>query len=110
MVAAIAWAMAVPYVAEAVGLRLEVERRIEVIDHVIPGLVAAFGAFALARGLELPGSALIFLSGLFITTAHAPLIPDMSTGVAAVAPATLHLTAGPPILLMGVRFLVRSLR
>lgn len=110
-----AWAIAVPWLAAAVGLELDVATRLEIADHVIPGLVMLAGAALLAIRGSLPGStvwlgagAVAFLTGLWITATHVPLIPDALEGVAPWGAALLHLSAGPPILALGLWMLLRS--
>lgn len=110
-----AWAIAVPWLAAAVGLELDVAARLEIADHVIPGLVMLAGAALLAIRGSPPGStawlgagAVAFLTGLWITATHVPLIPDAVEGVAPWGAALLHLSAGPPILVLGVCMLLRS--
>jgi hypothetical protein len=110
-----AWAIAVPWLAAAVGLELDVATRLEIADHVIPGLVMLAGAALLAMRGGMPGStvwlgagAVAFLTGLWITATHVPLIPDALEGVAPWGAALLHLSAGPPILVLGVCMLLRS--
>lgn len=52
-----AWAIAVPWLAAAVGLELDVATRLEIADHVIPGVVMLVGAALLAmRGALRPGA------------------------------------------------------
>jgi len=93
------WATVSPWLGEAVGLGLDVATRLEIADHVIPGLVALAAAALLATRGAKPGSviwlgagAIAFLTGLWITSTHVPLIPDALDGVAPWAPALLHLS------------------
>lgn len=109
-----AWAMAVPWLAAAVGLELDVATRLEIADHVIPGLVMLAGAALLAARGGPPGSTVsvgaagvAFLTGLWITATHVPLIPEALEGVAPWGAALVHLSAGPPILALGV-WMLRS--
>jgi hypothetical protein len=110
-----AWAIAVPWLAAAVGLELDVATRLEIADHVIPGVVMLAGAALLAMRGATPGStvwlgagAVAFLTGLWITATHVPLIPDALEGLAPWGAALLHLSAGPPILALGLWMLLRS--
>jgi hypothetical protein len=111
-----AWAIAVPWLAEAVGLRLDVATRIEIADHVVPGVILlAAAALIGARGgpsdstVWLGAGAVTFLTGLWITATHVPLIPDAIEGLAPWGPALLHLSPGPPILVLGVWLLYGQL-
>jgi hypothetical protein len=110
-----AWAIAVPWLAAAVGLELDVATRLEIADHVIPGVVMLAGAALLAMRRATPRStvwlgvgSVAFLTGLWITATHVPLIPDALEGLAPWGAALLHLSAGPPILALGLWMLLRS--
>lgn len=101
-----AWAVAVPWLARALGLELDVSTRLEVIDHVVPGvLILACGAAILARpGGTAPGSlpwllasATASLAGLWIVITHVPLLPQVVDGGAPWGAALMHLSAGLPI-------------
>ena len=81
------WAMAVPWLARAVGLEVDVPARLEVIDHVVPGAVAA-------------------LAGTWITATHVTLVPEALDGVTGWGPALAHLSAGPPIVVLAVAILL----
>lgn len=105
-----AWAIAVPWIASAVGLKLDVTTRLEIIDHVVPGIVA----LACAAVLSLPAArsptglvrlgavAVTLLVGVWITTTHIALIPDAADGTVSWGAALLHASAGPPIALLGL--------
>lgn len=103
------WAIAVPWLARAVGLELDVPARLEIIDHVIPGAVALACAAVVGRaqgpGGELrrliSGSAAA-LAGLWITSTHATLVPEAVDGISPWGPALLHLSTGPPIVAAGM--------
>jgi hypothetical protein len=97
-----AWAMTVPWVARAAGLRLDVAARLEVIDHVVPGalVLACCAILALTSRpelLRLGVMGLACLAGLWIVVAHVTLVPEAVDGVTGWGPALLHLSAGPPI-------------
>ena len=102
LVALAAWAMTVPWIAEAVGQGLEVPDRLEVVDHVVPGAVVlaacvvllTVDATSLAR---LVAGGVACLAGVWITAAHAVLLPEAIDGVSPWGAALLHLSAGPPI-------------
>ncbi len=84
------WATTVPWLAEAVGLELDVSPRLEIVDHVIPGVVMlAAAALLAARGG--PRGSLVWL------------------GVAAIAFLTgFWISTGPPIMLLGLWLLLRG--
>jgi hypothetical protein len=51
-----AWATGVPWLAGAVGLELDVATRLEVVDHVVPGVVMLAGAAVLATRPAYPAT------------------------------------------------------
>ena len=110
-----AWAIAVPWIARALGLALDVPTRLEVIDHVVPGIVVLACAAALGHassagppgsvlGLAITGAAC--LAGFWITATHATLLPEALDGVSPWGAALLHLSAGPPITLLALWMLL----
>jgi len=101
----------VPYVDALLGLEVRVAMRVEVADHVIPGLVVAAGALAsvlLLRGRAgiprsvplLVATAACFLGGLWMTSTHVPLLVEAGEGIAPWGGAILHSVLGPPIVVM----------
>ena len=109
------WATVAPWLAEAVGLELAVSTRLEIVDHVVPGVIMLAGAAGLATRGAVPGGlvwlgagAIAFLVGVWITATHVPLIPAALQGGAPWGAALLHLSTGPPILVSGVWLLLRS--
>lgn len=114
------WALAVPYVANAAGLELNVAPILEVIDHVVPGVVIVGGAaivLALRRkdpaAHEVPvmGTvAIAMLAALWITTSHVPLLGQAAQGSAPLAASLLHAAAGPPVLLLSLWLLAGEYR
>lgn len=114
------WSIAVPFAARAVGLHLNVARRLEIADHVVPG-VAVAGAVALlilARRGAAPNAwmapsalGIVFLGGLWITATHVPLIFQAADGRPG-APwdaSIFHSLWGPPIALVSLWLLWREL-
>ena len=107
------WAIAVPWLARAMGLGLEVPGRLEVVDHVVPGVVVLACVVVLARirtgGLRrLGASSAAVLAGLWITATHAVLVPEALDGVSPWGPALLHLSAGPPVVAAALWILLRE--
>lgn len=105
------WAIAVPWLARALGLEVDVPTRIEVIDHVVPGVVVLACAAVLARRNDrdrtaalhrLVGCTIAALAGLWISATHGVLVPEALDGVTGWGPALLHLSAGPPIVLLAL--------
>lgn len=87
MLAAVgAWTIAVPYLARALGLVVNVPASVEIADHVIPGaIVVAAGLYlhrlarrrAVAGGpLALPFAGAAFLAGCWAVATHVPLLGD----------------------------------
>lgn len=102
LVVVCAWAAVVPYAFE-----LGVAARLEVLDHVVPAVAAMAGGIGHANGMRLAGATVVFLSGVFITATHLPLLWDAS---ASQARALLHVSAGPPVLALGAWLVRRALQ
>jgi len=101
-------------------MHLNVARRLEIADHVIPGLVIAgcVGLVILARRgakrntwVAPAALGVVFLAGLWITATHVPLIfqaaderPDAPWNSA-----IFHSIWGPPIALVSLWLLWREL-
>ncbi len=114
------WSIAVPFAATALGMHLKVTRRLEIADHVVPGLVIAGAAVLLivARRRPVPDAwmapaslGIAFLGGLWITATHVPLILQAADGrVGAPWDASIfHSLWGPPIVLVSLWLLWREL-
>lgn len=82
-----AWSIFPPYVGPVLGLELNVAAKVEVVDHVVPGvsiaLCAALAALLARRGAEaeygtpaLVLGGVCFLGGLWQAATHAPLVFD----------------------------------
>jgi hypothetical protein len=107
LVAVAVWSILPPYVGPTLGLDLDVSSTVEVIDHLIPGLLAICGAtlaLVLTRrgegdsALAFAGLALCALAGLFQTVSHVPLLADAGGPLAPVGSVVLHATPGPVLL------------
>ncbi len=114
------WSVAVPFAATALGMHLNVARRLEIADHVVPGLVIA-GAVALLLVARRDGQSttwiapaalgIAFLGGLWITATHVPLIVQAAEGRPG-APwdsSIFHSIWGPPIAAIALWLLWREL-
>lgn len=90
-----------PYVSRGVGLPVPVDPKVEIVDHVIPGLVvlAVTGAVFLMRRLSLVGTLLATLAGFWITATHLPLLLQAGRGEASRPAALIHSTGGILILI-----------
>ena len=73
-----AWGTLAPYA----GPEVPVSASVEVVDHVIPGvIVLAVAAFAVQRRrFELIPAALALLAGLWMTVSHVPLLAMAARG------------------------------
>ena len=119
LVALGAWEIGVPYLAAALGLELDVPSRVEVVDHVVPGLVLvasgallAFWARRGARGGVLPLvlASLAFLAGFWITATHVPLVLQAGDELSPWGSVLFHATGGPPIVALALWLLVPRVR
>jgi len=114
------WSIVVPFAARGLGLHLNVARRLEIADHVVPGLAiaAAVVLLILARRGGAPNAwmapsalGIVFLGGLWITATHVPLIFQAADGRPG-APwnaSIFHSLWGPPIALVSAWLLWREL-
>jgi hypothetical protein len=118
LIAVAAWSILPPYVGPLIGLELDVAASIEVIDHLVPGLLAvaaAGAALALARrgrSDSLPAFAALAvcaLAGLFQTVSHIALVRDAGDPPAPVDAVILHATPGPVLLALALWLLLRPL-
>ncbi len=105
------WSIVPPYLGPLVGLELDVPSSVELIDHVLPGVLACAGALiALAdvragaqdsiRALAALG--VCALAGLFQTVSHATLVLDAGGPLAPVDAVVLHASPGPVLLLLSL--------
>ena len=110
-----AWSMVPPYLGPLVGLELDVPSRLEIIDHIVPGLCAvASASFALSfarRGefdsiRALAALGVCALAGLFQTVSHATLVLDAGGPLQPVGSVVLHATVGPVLLGLSVWLLL----
>ena len=85
LLAAAAWSAVPPYLGPPLGLELDVSSSVEVVDHVLPGAIAAVAAglaLHLARRGETDSTRALMavgacaLSGLWNAASHTPLLLD----------------------------------
>jgi hypothetical protein len=114
-----AWSIAVPYVGPVLGLDLDVTDKVEVVDHVVPGMLVVACAIALLwlarRGgsgslLSMGLACAIALAGMWITATHVPLLLDAGRGVVPWGTALFHTASGPVILALALARVLRELR
>ena len=77
------WATVAPYTGRAMGLIVDVPTRLEVADHVVPGLpVVAVACFMLATArVPLLAALVAALAGLWMTVTHIGLLRSAADGV-----------------------------
>lgn len=101
-----------PYVGAAVGLELDVPTRLEVADHVVPGLAAlaaSLGVAVLVRAGRSPLSAGVLvlagscvLAGLWQVSTHVPLLLQSGSPGVPAAAVLLHAVPGLGVLTIAV--------
>lgn len=114
-----AWTIVVPYVARLLGLTVDVAAIVEVVDHVIPGVVvAAAGLFLRARAREaglaatragLLAAGLAFLAGGWVLATHVPLVGDAASADISWSAAIWHAISALPIVALAGWCVVRSI-
>jgi hypothetical protein len=116
VIALAAWSIVPPYLGPLVGLELDVSATVEIVDHVVPGLLAAAAAYIalvdVRRGRA--DSARMFaalgvcvLAGLFQTVSHATLVLDAGGPLQPVGAVVLHASPGPLLLVVSLWLLLR---
>lgn len=90
------WGTVAPYAGLPLGLVVEAPPVVEVVDHVVPGLVLlAVGTFALAAGrLPIEAALVAVLAGLWMTATHVPLLLQVGSGAVDLASALWHSLPG----------------
>jgi len=99
--------IAVPDTGRALGVDVDVDRSVEIVDHVVPGLATVVAALVLWMsaerfGVQLAAWGAVLLAGLWVTVSHIPLVADAGQGVVGWPDALFHATLGAPILLIGL--------
>lgn len=102
------WAF-VPYFS---GPDLNVAQRVEIADHLVPGVVV-LAASAAALGLRLRGTTLLVagmavaLAGFWMMATHLPLVLQARRGEVAWGSAMYHTLPALAVLLVGLVWIVR---
>ena len=114
-----AWTVVVPYVGNALGLDVNVRAIVEIVDHVIPGLLVLAAALVLrrlaARGRlagaprALIAAGVAFLAGFWVFATHVPLLADATRSDLPWDAAIWHSIAGLPVAGLACWFVVRSI-
>ncbi len=108
-----------PYIGPPLGLELNVAAKVEVVDHVVTGVVVAVcGTLAallarrdeeLAHGAAALGlTGLCFLAGLWQVATHAPLVADGGGRATPWDTVLLHSVAGPVIVALALWLTLRA--
>ena len=116
-----AWTVATPYLGHAWELNLDVATKVEVVDHVVPGIVvvAATLVWLLLLGSSRAGEesavplaaiGLCFLAGLWVTSTHVPTIVKAGHPLVPWDAALFHSATGPVLLLLSLALLIPRLR
>lgn len=105
-----AWSIVLPFLGDAIGVDVNVPLRLEVIDHVVPGLFVLGGtAYAWIRRDTgrtstdvgyLMAVGIVFLAGLWMVSTHVPLLFEARAGLVAWSGALWHSLPGLPIPLL----------
>lgn len=96
------WGTVAPYAGPPLGLVVQARPVVEVVDHVVPGMVLlAVGAFALAVArLPLEAALAAVLAGLWMTATHVPLLVQVGSGAVSLASALWHSVPGILLLIV----------
>jgi hypothetical protein len=114
-----AWSILPPYIGPVVGLDLDVKASVEVVDHVVPGVIiilcAGLAALQVGRseaaedstlGLLLMGACA--LAGLWQTVTHAPLVFDGGEPGSPWDSVIVHSTPGPFLVMLSIWLFMRA--
>lgn len=114
-----AWTAIVPYLGDLLGLAVNVPARVEVVDHVIPGVIVVAAGLYLHRlagrralageRFALLAAGVSFLAGFWVLATHLPLIGDAADAAVSWEAAIWHSIAALPIVGLGCWFVVRSI-
>jgi predicted membrane channel-forming protein YqfA (hemolysin III family) len=114
-----AWTVVVPYLGRALGLDVNVSARVEVVDHVIPGIFVVAAALYLRRLAQrrrlagepaaLFASGVAFLAGFWVFATHVPLLADAARSDLPWEAAIWHSIAGLPVVGLACWFVVSSI-
>ncbi len=114
-----AWTAIVPYLGELLGLVVNVPARVEVVDHVIPGVIVVGAGLCLHRLAQrralagerfaLLAAGVCFLAGVWVLATHLPLVQDAADAAVTWEAAIWHSIAALPIVGLACWFVVRSI-
>lgn len=91
-----------PYTGEPLGFLIVVRPIVEVVDHVVPGvvLVAVAAIILVTNRIPLIAALIAVLAGLWMTTTHLPLLVQASQGQVGWAAAWWHTAPGVVLLIL----------
>lgn len=112
------WLAVTPFVGTALGFVLTVPVRLEIIDHVVPGVVAAGAAAVALAWRHRPAAPTVFLvsgglsalAGLWALSTHVPLLAQASQGMVPWTTALFHTVPGPVVMVAALLALVPAYR
>ena len=116
LVAVALWSIVPPYLGPVLGFELDVSSKVEVIDHVVPGVSAAIAAciaLSYARRGQTDGVAMLaalgvcVLAGLFQSVSHLTLVLNAGGPQQPVDSVVWHATPGPVLLVLSLVLLLR---
>lgn len=101
------WTVLVPYLDSALGAEVDVAERVEIVDHVVPGALAAIVGFALLvlgrrDRLAVIGGGVSALAGFWVLATHVPLVADAARADESWGPALWHAGTALPLLAVSV--------
>jgi predicted membrane channel-forming protein YqfA (hemolysin III family) len=114
-----AWTVVVPFIGNALGLDVNVKSIVEVVDHVVPGVIVVAAALYLRtlagrRPLAGQSPALLaagvsFLAGFWVFATHVPLVADAAKSRLPWDAAIWHSIAALPVVALACWFVLRSI-
>jgi predicted membrane channel-forming protein YqfA (hemolysin III family) len=114
-----AWTAVVPFIGNALGFDVNVNTRVEVVDHVVPGVIVVAAALylrtlAARRALAGESRALFaggvsFLAGFWVFATHVPLVRDAAESRLPWDAAIWHSIAALPVVALACWFVLRSI-
>lgn len=111
LLAAGVWGTLAPWVGRWVGLEVPVPTSVEIVDHVVPGVVVlAIAAAGLAGRLPLAAALAALLAGAWITLTHAPLLVEALGDAVDLAAALFHSLPGVLVVAFAAVATVRGWR
>jgi hypothetical protein len=92
-----------PWLGQAVGLTIGVRARVEVVDHVLPGVLAIAASLISARSAAAGARApLLMVAGFWMSATHVPLVAQAWRREISWELAALHATPGAALLVLAV--------